>query len=66
MNDREKPFEITKTFGLGVLLKLTKTNIGGIEIRENQGKLTANVSTDEIIKAVNKTIEGHNIRLQLS
>ena len=66
MNDLEKPFEITKTFGLGVLLKLTKTNHRGIEITENQGKLTANVSTGEIIKAVNATIEGHNIRLQFS
>ncbi|WP_022668001.1 hypothetical protein [Desulfospira joergensenii] len=65
MKDLDKPFEITKTFGLGVLLKLTKTNIGGIEIEERQGKLTANVSTGELIKAVNATIEGHNIRLQV-
>ena len=64
MNDLEKPFEITKTFGLGVLLKLTKTNVGGIEIKEKQGKLTANVSTSELIKAVDATIEGHNIKLQ--
>lgn len=65
MNELDKPFEITKTFGLGVLLKLTKTCIRGIEIKERQGKLTANVSTGEIIKAVNATIEGHNIKLRV-
>ena len=66
MTPGEPTFEIAKTFGIRVLLKLTKTNIGGIEISERHGRLTANVSPDELKEAVHATMESHNIRLSLS
>ena len=65
MSKRSKPFEMSKTFGLGVLLKLTKTKASGIQITENRGKLTANVSMRELIQAVDATMAFHNIRLKM-
>ncbi len=65
MSDHEKRFEIEKTFGLGVLFKLTKTNVAGIKISENGGKLRSNVGISKLNDAVNRTIESHNIRLKI-
>lgn len=65
MSDREKPFEVTKTFGLGVLLKLTKKNVNGIEISSNGEKFTSNVNLDTLSNAVHATIEAHNINLKI-
>ncbi len=65
MSNKETPFEIRKTFGLGVLLKLTKTRVHGIEIKEKHGKLTSNITMGELIKAVDATIKSHNIRLRM-
>ena len=64
--NKEKAFEMPKTFGLGVLLKLTKTRVNGVEIHERQGKLVSNLSMGELIKAVDSTIEAHNIRIQMT
>ena len=58
-------FEITKTFGLGVLLKLTKKNIPGIKITTNGNKFTSNVNLNELSNAVNATMKTHNIRLKI-
>ncbi len=65
MNTNTKNFEIKKSFGLGVLLKLTKKNIKGIEITTNGDKFTSNVSLNELSKAVEATIKTHNIRLKI-
>ena len=65
MNKNKKPFEIKKTFGLGVLLKLTKKNVPGIEISTNGNKFTSNVSLNELSEAVETTLKAHNIRLKI-
>lgn len=66
MKRREKPVEIEKTFGIRVLLKLTRTNVEGIKISEKDGRLTSNVSLNELSRAVDATVESHNIRLKAS
>lgn len=65
MSRDHEPFTIDKTFGLGVLLKLTKKNVSGIEISTQGDKFTANVPLDELNQAVSHTMEAHNIRLKL-
>ncbi|MBA3010186.1 MAG: hypothetical protein KKF12_03310 [Proteobacteria bacterium] len=65
MTTGKKLFEIKKTFGLGVLLKLTKKNIPGIEITTTGNKFTSNVTLDEMSNAVNATMKTHNIRLKI-
>ncbi len=65
MTNEEKPFEITKTFGLGVLLKLTKNNVRGIEISSNGKTFKSNVTLGKMTEAVNATIESHNIHLKV-
>lgn len=65
MNTDTKNFEIKKSFGMGVLLKLTKKNIKGIEITTTGDKFTSNVSLNELSKAVETTIKAHNIRLKI-
>lgn len=65
MKTDNKKFEIKKTFGLGVLLKLTKKNVKGIEITTNGDKFTSNVSLNELSEAVETTIKAHNIHLKI-
>ena len=65
MGNSEKNFEIKKTFGLGVLLKLTKKNIPGIKISTKGNKFISNVSLNELSEAVNATMKTHNIRLKI-
>jgi hypothetical protein len=65
MEDKNKPFEISKTFGLGVLLKLTKKHIDGIKISSNGEKFTSNVNLNKLNDAVSKTIKNHNIKLKI-
>lgn len=64
MNE-EKPFEAPKTFGLSVLLKLTKKSIRGIEISSDGEKFTSNVPMNKLTDAVNATIKAHNINLKI-
>ncbi|MCP3942629.1 MAG: hypothetical protein GY710_14230 [Desulfobacteraceae bacterium] len=66
MNKDKKDFEIKKTFGMGVLLKLTKNSVAGIKISTNGNKFTSNVSLSELSNAVDTTIKSHNIRLKIS
>lgn len=63
MELKTKPFKVKKTFGIDVLLKLTKTTINGIEASESDGKYTFNVSVAELNRAVNITLANHNISL---
>ena len=65
MNNEKMRFEVTRTFGLGVLLKLTKKNIQGIEISSDGEKFTSNVTMDKLTDAVNATIKSHNINLKI-
>jgi len=57
-------FEIKKTFGLGVLLKLTKTNVQDIKIATDGNKFVSNVNIARLSQAVDITIKKHNITLK--
>lgn len=61
----KQPFDAKKTFGLSVLLKLTRKHISGIEISETNGRYTSNLGLDELNKAVTRTMEAHNINLRI-
>lgn len=65
MNDNNTNFEVEKSFGLGVLLKLTKKNFTNIEISSDGEKFTSNVNLNTIKDAVNATMEAHNISLDI-
>ncbi|MCG8617614.1 MAG: hypothetical protein MI802_15455 [Desulfobacterales bacterium] len=65
MNTNERPFEVKKTFGLSVLLKLTRKSIDGVEISETDGKYVSNLNRDEMNRAVTTTMEAHNINLKV-
>ncbi|WDP91863.1 MAG: hypothetical protein HUN04_19975 [Desulfobacter sp.] len=62
---KKKDFDAKKTFGLSVLLKLTRKSVEGIEISESNGRYTSNMGTEELVRAVTRTMEAHNIRLRL-
>lgn len=65
MTNKDKTFEASKSFGLGVLLKLTKKNTNGIKIFSNGEKFTSNVTLGTLTDAVNATIKTHNIKLKI-
>ncbi len=65
MGKGNKPFEVEKSFGLGVLLKLTKKNLKGIDISTTGNKFTSSLSHDEVTEAVNRIIQTHNIRIKI-
>ena len=65
MSVKDKPFEVEKTFGLGVLLKLTKKNLKGVEISTSGNKFKSNLSREELDDAVTRIMETHNIRLKI-
>lgn len=62
---KKKTFEAKKTFGLSVLLKLTRKSIDGVEISESNGRYTSNLEMEEMARAVTRTMEAHNISLRL-
>ena len=62
---KEKPFDAKKTFGLSVLLKLTRKSVDGVKICEANGRYTSNLGMDELNLAVAKTMAAHNINLRL-
>ncbi|MFH2092353.1 MAG: hypothetical protein ABIJ31_08315 [Pseudomonadota bacterium] len=65
MNTISKPFEIEKSFGMGVLLKLTKKSVKGVEICSDGEKFTSNMTLSELSNAVDTTLRTHNIRLKI-
>jgi hypothetical protein len=65
MDKNNKPFEVEKTFGLGVLLKLTKKNLKGIDISTKGSKFTSTLSVKEMNDAVDRIMETHNIQLKI-
>lgn len=60
-----KSFKIKKTFGLGVLMKLTKKNVPGIEITTVGDRFISNVSPNRLKNAVEHTLKSHNIRVKV-
>jgi hypothetical protein len=65
MSKDNKPFEVEKSFGLGVLLKLTKKNLKGVDISTRGNKFISNLSRNEMNDAVNRIMQTHNIRIKL-
>lgn len=63
--NRDKPFEVEKSFGLGVLLKLTKKNLKGVTIATKGNKFTSDLSLSQINDAVDRVMQTHNIRLKI-
>jgi hypothetical protein len=61
----EKFLNIKKTFGLGVLMKLTQKSVPGIEINTVGDRLISNVSLTRLKEAVEKTMTSHNIRVKI-
>ncbi len=48
MTDNNKSFQIKKTFGVGVLMKLTKKTVPGIKIDTVGDNFVSNVSPDQL------------------
>ncbi len=65
MSKGNKPFEVEKSFGLGVLLKLTKKNLKGIDISTTGNKFTSSLTHNEINKAVDRIMQTHNIKIKI-
>lgn len=65
MSKGNQPFEVEKSFGLGVLLKLTKKNLKGVDISTQGNKFISNLSRNEMNDAVNRVMRTHNIRIKL-
>ncbi len=64
MSAPENTFNIERSFGMGVLLKLTKTNANGIKISTDGKRYSSNVSLNELSRALDTVLETHNIRLK--
>jgi len=64
MGKEIQKFEIEKSFGVDVLLKLAKTGSNGLEILENDGKYTFNMSKNKLSRVVDYTLENYNITLE--
>ncbi len=65
MSKEYEPFEAEKSFGLGVLLKLTQKNSKGVEISTVGNKFTSNLSLSELNDAVQRIMQTHSIRLKI-
>lgn len=65
MSYQNKPFEVERTFGMGVLLKLTKKSINGVEISSDGEKYTSNMTLNQLSDAVDSTLKAHNIQLKV-
>ncbi len=64
MKNMDRNFEVEKTFGLGVLLKLTKKTVQGIKISTDGKKFVSNVSISKLSQAVDTTLKTYNILLK--
>ncbi len=64
MDKKDKPFKVEKTFGLSVLLKLTKKSVKGVEIKTRGNQLTSNLTRNQVNDAVSKIVDSHNINLR--
>ena len=64
MEKKNNTFQIKRTFGLGVLLKLTKTNVQGLNISTDGVNFIADRNLDQMTQAVEATLAQHNIALK--
>jgi len=64
-SNTDKTLDVEKRFGLGVLLKLTKQHVEGIEITTQGDRFNSNVSVTELSQAVDSVLKTHNIRLEI-
>ena len=64
MSNKSFVFKMKKNYGLGVLLKLTKTYIRGIKICEEDGQWASNVGMSELCHAMEITARAHNIKVK--
>jgi hypothetical protein len=64
-SEHTKSLDIERSFGMGVLLKLTKKNVGGIDISTDGKRFSSNVSVRKLSEAVDKVLAAHNIRLKI-
>ena len=64
MENKSNRFQIKRTFGLGVLLKLTKANVQGLNISTDGVNFIADQNRDQMTQAVEATLEHHNISLK--
>jgi len=62
---KKKDFDAKKTFGLSVLLKLTRKSVDGVEISESNGRYTSNLGMEDLNNAVARTMATHHINLKL-
>lgn len=57
-------FEMEKSFGLGVLLKLTRECVRDIKISSCGDKFISHVSREKLNRAVETTLKTRNIKLE--
>ena len=65
MNKTIRPFEVKKTFGIDVLLKLMKTDNNDLKIFEKAGSYRFDISMKELINKADFTLKYHNIYLRV-
>ncbi len=65
MNGTNGHFKVERSFGMGVLLKLTKKSINGVEIFSDGENYTSNMTLNELSSAVDTTLKTHNIKLKI-
>lgn len=59
-----KTFNIKRSFGMGVLLKLIKKNVKGLNISTDGKRFSSNLSVHELSRVVDRVLKVHNIRLK--
>ena len=59
-----KTFNIKRSFGIRVLLKLIKKNVKGLRITTDGKRFSSNLSVHELSRAVDRVLKVHNIRLK--
>ncbi len=65
MGKEEIALEMNKSYGLAILLKLTKTYIRGIEVCEHNGRWATNVGRKELCYAMDMTVRDHHINVRI-
>jgi len=63
MDKKIQKFEIKKSFGIAVLLKLAKTDTNGMQVLENDRKYTFNISKNNLSQVVDNVLGKYNITL---
>ena len=63
MDKKTDKFEIKKSFGVAVLLKLAKTETTGMQVQENDRKYTFNISKNNLNQVVDNVLRNYNITL---